>query len=163
MVVQDPGKGIFIVDDAVESLRQNPERWELCLEIQEVLIQKISYIEGRVRRTRLEGESYRTQLRKKAFPPMSKESAQILKKKLTRSKEKTSEYQYLIYVFKLIGDGIAHIYINKWDIKPMSVKESAGFISGKKGSRLERKAFRKCITLTKRPLILNDITNCLRY
>ena len=62
----------------------------------------------------------------------------------------------------MIGDAIAHIYIDRHDIKPMAVKESPGFLTGKSGLRLELYALR--LALRRGHIaILNDLTNCLRY
>ena len=72
------------------------------------------------------------------------------------------EYRHLLYIFRSIGDALAFTYISSWDIKPMSFKESPGFLSGKKGLREERRILRR---LFDKGIIaiLNDLTNNLRY
>ena len=72
------------------------------------------------------------------------------------------EYWRLLTIFKEIGDAIAFTYIDKYNIKPMAFKQSAGFLSGKKGTRFERSSLRR-VFAQGGVAILNDITNCLRY
>jgi hypothetical protein len=68
----------------------------------------------------------------------------------------------LLTIFRNLGDSIAFTFINSYDIKPQSFKQSSGFISGKKGSRLERKCLRHTFN-SGGIAILNDLTNCLRH
>ena len=72
------------------------------------------------------------------------------------------EYRRLIVVFREIGDCLAFTYLDKYDIKPMAFKQSPGFVSGKKGTRFERRCLRR-IFANGTIAILNDLTNCLRY
>jgi hypothetical protein len=86
-----------------------------------------------------------------------------LKALLAHRYAKKAAYQTLLSVFRDVGDGIAFIYLDKWDIKPLCLlKENAGFISGKRGLRLELQIFRDSKRLNL-PCIFNDITNSLRY
>lgn len=61
-----------------------------------------------------------------------------------------------------IGDSIAFSYFKKYNLKPLCAKQSAGFISGKKGLKKELDELRK-IFLKGKFAILNDLTNSLRY
>lgn len=94
---------------------------------------------------------------------LAKEEARGLKEKVKNNKVKKNEYYGLLDIFRDVGDGIAFIYLNKWDIKPLCMeKEPAGFLLGKKGRRFELKVFRSI--MAKRMIcIYNDITHSLRH
>jgi hypothetical protein len=147
----------------VQQLSPVPHRnAELSLEIQEILIRRITYVERIIRKLKTEIKEYRRELGTKRSSPLSKQEAEQIKQAVEADLYRIDRYNELIFIFKSVGDAIAHTYISKWDIKPMGFKESPGFISGKKGSRLERQILRrsseKGVTV-----ILNDLTNCLRY
>lgn len=61
-----------------------------------------------------------------------------------------------------MGDSIAFSYFNKYDLKLLCWKQSAGFISGKKGLDKELKIFKSYFE-SGEFAILNDITNSLRF
>jgi hypothetical protein len=65
-------------------------------------------------------------------------------------------------LLKAIGDGVAFLYLSKWDLKTMVFKEKPGFISGKEGLSLERRVLREAFARGGFA-ILNDLTTCLRY
>jgi hypothetical protein len=68
----------------------------------------------------------------------------------------------VISVLRSIGDAIAFIYGNRWDIKQMVMKEESGFITGKRGTRLERKILRKAFEIGA-TVVMNDLTHTLRH
>jgi hypothetical protein len=133
-----------------------------CLDIQETLIKKITYIERNIRKRKAIIKQLKWKLGNKDDERLSKEIAQKAKDKVNLYQNQIKQYQSLILILKMIGDALAFSYINKWDIKPLAFKSPPGFISGKKGSRLERKILRK-IFESGHVALLNDITNCLRY
>jgi hypothetical protein len=57
---------------------------------------------------------------------------------------------------------LAFIYISRWDIKPMTFKETAGFMSGKEGFSVELQALRN-VFQGNSVAILCDLTRCLRF
>lgn len=132
-----------------------------CLEVQEVLIQKISYIERKIRERRREIKALKSELGGREVR-LSKDDARKAKDKIKRCQYQIDEYQDLIMIYRDVGDALAFSYIDRWDIKPLSIKEAPGTLSGKSGSRLERKILRKTFSLG-HIVLLNDITNCLRY
>ncbi len=146
--------------DKVHQLKAEPNN-DLCLEIQETLIRRISYVESRIRSIKHTIRLHKQCLRS-ANPRLAKQEAAKRKQEIERARGLTDGYQELLVVFKAIGDAVAFTYLSKWDIKPLAYKESPGFISGKKGNRLERKIFRGVFSLGA-TAIMNDITNCLRY
>jgi hypothetical protein len=60
-----------------------------------------------------------------------------------------------------IGDSIAFIYVDRWDIQPFLSRPHAGFISGKAGLEGELRLLRILFENGEKAL-LNDITHCLR-
>jgi hypothetical protein len=134
----------------------------LCLEIQEILIRRITYIERIVRKLKAEIKEFRMELGTKRSVPRNKQEAEQIKQAIESNLYIIDRYRELLFILKSVGDAIAHTYLSKWDIKPMAFKESPGFISGKKGSRLERQILRRSCEMGV-PVILNDLTNCLRF
>jgi Holliday junction resolvase len=134
---------------------------QLCLDVQETLIRKISYVERNIKYLRACTKDYKKQLGD-ADSPLSKDEALHIKQQISVNREKIQDYQYLLQIFREVGDAIAFSYISKWDIKPLSLKEPSGFLSGKKGARLERAILRKLFEFGQ-VAILADLTNCLRY
>lgn len=147
----------------IQRLSSVPHRnAKLSLEIQETLIRRITYVESKIRKLKIEINEYRRELGTKRNLPLTKEETKQIKQAVEADLYLIDRYDELIFIFRSVGDAIAHTYINKWDIKPMAFKESPGFISGKKGSRLERQILRRSSGMGV-PVILNDLTNCLRY
>lgn len=146
----------------VQELNDNPWGVDLCLEIQETLINRITYVERKIRTLRGKIRSCKQRLRTAHPVRLSKDEAREQKGAIEYYHYLIGRYEYLLEIFREVGDGIAFTYIDKWDIKPMAYKESAGFLSGKKGARLERKMLRGAFGMGI-IVILNDLTNCLRY
>ena len=72
------------------------------------------------------------------------------------------EYRDVILLLKSIGDSIALLYLSIWDVKPISMNHSPGFILGKSGLRAELAELRRIYKMGG-IAILNDITNNLRH
>lgn len=147
----------------IQLIRERPqESHAACLSVQEELITRITYIERQMRRLKRKYREYKGELRV-VDPTMrlTKDQAASVKAELSACEGSIEDYQKLLILFREIGDALAFIYIDKYDIKPMAFKEGAGFLSGKKGTRLERKAWRMASLHS--VAILNDVTNCLRY
>ena len=147
----------------IKIVKGNPQKYrKLCLSIQETLIKRITYIEKRIRTLKINIKICKKELRTKGAYPLAKEKSIRLKRRIKVNQSSIKQYQEILSIFRDIGDALAFIYIDKWDIKPMSFKETAGFISGKKGTRLERKCLRGAFEAGQVGL-LNDVTHCLRY
>ncbi|MBI5678719.1 MAG: hypothetical protein HZC52_09605 [Planctomycetes bacterium] len=146
----------------VQELNSNPTDLALCQNIQEKLIQRITYVERRIRT--LKDEIAKSKKRLKTTQPvrLSKIESTGTKEAIQYKHHLLDEYRLLLSILNAVGDAIVFTYIDKWDIKPMAFKEPAGFISGKKGTRLERRIFRGAFGLGQ-IAILNDLTTCLRY
>jgi hypothetical protein len=144
----------------LNQLSADPSNLSLCFSIQEELLTYIRRIEYRIRAIKDHTKHLRNTIKHGRLP---REQTTKLKKQVEDNDSKQQSYHQLLYVFRDIGDGIAFIYLDKWDIKPLCLsKEHAGFISGKKGIRLELKIFRYCKSQSI-ACIFNDITNSLRH
>lgn len=126
------------------------------------LIHKTIYIERKIKNNRTKLVALKV-LKRNLFPNVeSKTRSSTIKQQINNLNSKIDDYQYLLNILKKIGDGIAFSLIDKWDIKPMSFKESPGFISGKKGLRLEKKIFNYAFSKGFIALF-NDLTLSIRY
>ncbi len=118
----------------LQKIRHDPEGSAVeVLRLQLKLLEKIKYVESRSRAARQDGN-------------------------LTLR----DEYRDLILLLKSIGDSIALFYLSIWDVKPISMHHSPGFILGKSGLRAELAELRRIYKMGG-IAILNDITNNLRY
>lgn len=153
-------KALINLFSDLNSLKQRPNDIQLCFSIQEQLIDRIRETERRIRYIKEENGLLNSKIRNERLP---KEITTQLKELIEYNKYKKDRYDNLLLIYRDIGDAIAFIYLQKWDIKPLVLaKENSGFISHKKGLRLELKAFRQC---KKNGIlcIFNDITNSLRH
>lgn len=144
----------------IRELQAKPlEKRLVSLEIQEQLLYRIGRAEHQVRMIRKENKSIKRAL---AQPGASREVARKAKAKNQAGYEKIEGQQILISVLRSIGDSIAFIYGDRWDLKQMVQKEASGFLTGKRGVRLERKIFRKAFEIGA-TVVLNDLTHTLRH
>lgn len=156
-------KSFLIVLTLIKQLEVNPYTSPLlCLEAQESLIRILTRIEKRIQRCKNEIATLKRQLRIKKISHDAKAISQKIKSDIEFFEIRAEEYRELLNIFRTLGDAIAFLYISKWDIKPMSFKEAPGFLSGKKGSRNERRIMRAAFNQGN-IAILNDLTNCLQY
>lgn len=133
----------------------------ICLALQEKLITSLTKIEYRIKKVKKEVSNIKQLLGNKALNN-TKEEAKRLKARSKNLYQKIDQYQQLRILFKSIGDGIAFIYINRFDLKTQNFKQSTGFISNKKGNRLERGCFRHLFNAGGIG-VMNDLTNVLKY
>ena len=123
----------------VHELSQEPyTRPDLAAKIQIKLVSQIKYVEQRIR------------LSKAAVA--TDESAW----------EKVEQYRRALALFRMIGDCIAFLYIDRWDVKPLAYGHNAGFISGKDGLAEELKTLRLASSRNI-PCLLADLTNVLKH
>lgn len=155
-------KSIFSLLDSLHEARKNPfdniDKWLL---IQENLIQKIIYVENRIRANKKKIKDLNFE-RKNRKIRLSKDESNLAKIKIESYKNQIEEYNFIIQIYQSIGDGIAFTFIHKLDIKPQNFKQSAGFISQKSGLKKEKQILRYAYK-NNSIAILNDITSVLRY
>ena len=144
----------------LNQLNRDPKDVSLCFSIQERLLTCIRRTEYRIRDVKKQNNALKNAIRHARLP---RDETTKLKEQMELNDFKKQSYDQLLNIFRDIGDGIAFVYLDKWDIKPLCMsKELAGFISGKKGIRLELKIFRHCKSQNI-VCIFNDITNSLRH
>jgi hypothetical protein len=159
-------KSIIEASYMLHDLMQDPDNLDLLLDLQRFLISKIKQCEKRIvtiKQVLSESEKVRKYSR-------VEKSESIRLKTLSKKLKKTiDEYKHLIFIWQCFGDGIANIYFSKYDLKHLfyntkdySPKESAGFLSGKEGFKLEWSVVKKSIKVGM-PCVLCDITNVIRH
>jgi hypothetical protein len=144
----------------VHELRMEPlAKRMLALEIQEELLLRLVASERIVRKTKKALNNLKTQLRSRGN---TKQVSEQIKKSIERLNANLDRQKYLMWCLRTVGDAIAFIYADKWEIKNYAFKQDAGFISGKAGTRLERGILRSGFKLGG-TFVLNDLTNSLRH
>ncbi len=133
-----------------------------CLLLQLQLLKKILYVEKKISQHRDVLKQQKSFFKSKKTLLLSKSDAQQFQASISEQNNIIDEYQHVLSTFKTIGDALAYIYLDKWDIKPQAFKQSPGFLSGKSGLKWELKVFKLVFSMGGIAL-LNDLTNCLRY
>jgi hypothetical protein len=78
--------------------------------------------------------------------------------------EENRTQKEVLAILRAVGDAVAFIYGDRWDLKQLAKHEPSGFISGKRGTRFERRALRQIFHITREAVaVLNDITHTLRH
>jgi hypothetical protein len=146
----------------VHALQANPTgKRLLALEIQEKLLQRIGRAEHVIRRTRKEIDALKCQLAQRGNDRVT--SRRIKTERVAREKKIELQKQ-MLGILRGVGDAIAFIYGDRWDLKQLVKHESSGFITGKRGTRLERRALRHIFHATEDAVaVMNDLTHTLRH
>jgi hypothetical protein len=133
-----------------------------CLLVQEKVLVTLMRIEKRIRRHRGALKELRRYLSLGKEFVIEKAEAKRVKDAISWHSIRIKEYQHLLNTFRTLVDGLAFIYLDKWDIKPLAFKEQSGFISEKTGLDFELRILRLAFS-SGHIALLNDLTNCLRY
>lgn len=133
-----------------------------CLALQLEILHDIVYVESRIRRLRQLAKRRRQLLATPSTPRLSRDAANHIKNRLQLIDDRIDDYQQLLIALRQVGDGIAFQVLDKWDIKLLSQKQHAGFISEKDGLAAEIDCL-KYLFSTKHIAVLNDLTTCLRH
>src|SRR5437763_16179097 len=83
----------------VQKLNSNPQDADLCLEIQETLISRITYIEGRIHFLKSEIKNSKKRLRTVYPVRLTKTEASELKDAIEYYQYLIDQYEYLIEIF----------------------------------------------------------------
>jgi hypothetical protein len=132
-----------------------------AFELQTSVLRKILRLERRIRDLRTLVAADRVVLAG-AGSRLSKADAMVLKNRIARHRSGIDRCRLALVLTRSVTDGLAFLVLPKWDIKPLSFKESAGFVSGKAGLGLERRVLR-ALAKKGEVAIMNDLTNCVRY
>lgn len=143
----------------LRSLEEDPGNLLLLLGLQERLRATIIRGEKRIKTLKVRIGADKRLLRARRLP---RGDARALKARIKRQYDALENYQAFLLALRAIGDAIAYCYFHCHDLRTLSVRENPGFISGKKGARLELKSLRMTIRQGS-AAVLCDITNTLRY
>lgn len=144
----------------VQVLRAEPlSRRLLALEIQEVILHRISRAEWSIRRIRKENKDLKKTL---SLHGSTKQISRNIKHRYERNNGRLEEQKDLISILRSIGDCVPFIYGDHWDLKQMILKEEPGFVTGKSGTRLERKILRGAFDAGA-TVVMNDLTHTMRF
>jgi hypothetical protein len=133
-----------------------------AFELQTSVLGKILRLERRIRNLRSLVAANRIRMAGTSGSRLSKADALVLKTRIARHRGGIDRCRRALALTRSITDGLAFSVLPKWDIKPLSFKETAGFVSGKAGLSLERLVLR-ALAKKGEVAIMNDLTNCLRY
>jgi hypothetical protein len=129
-------------------------------------VQLITKAEANIARLRETARKTTAELKGGRLP---KGETGILRKRIETYKKRIDDYQYLKFIWKCFGDGIAFIYLDKFALKHTYYdttdyvpKQDAGALSGKAGFKQEW-AILQGLKNRKIPAMLCDITNTLRH
>ncbi len=100
---------------------------------------------------------------------LKKEQSKLIKENIKSVEQAIDDVKFKIYIFKMFGDSVAFLYLDKFDIKHFfynvvdySPKESAGYMGGKDGLKEEWELVKKACKAGV-PTLLNDITMSMRH
>ncbi|WP_411836010.1 hypothetical protein ACLBNB_02895 [Pseudomonas chlororaphis subsp. aurantiaca] len=147
------------------TIKNDPERLDLLLELQRFLLRRIMSCEKRISRLQ-RGRGRISQRVSKGR--LDKAQSQRLKRLISDIDDRVCDIRDLMFTWRCFGDGIAATYQSKYALKHLfydesyNIKQSAGNISGKSGLRLEYKVLRRGI-LSGIPVVLSDLTNIIRH
>lgn len=144
----------------VQELQAAPiEKRLLALEIQEELLKRIGYAEALIRQARKANKEIKAALSR---PGNSRENSRAFRARYDVGEARINQQKTLISVLRSVGDAIPFVYGDRWDLKHLAMKEDAGFITGKRGTRLERTSLRRAFALGG-AAVMNDLTHTLRH
>lgn len=129
----------------------------LALEIQEELLRRIVRAEVRIRQRRKLNAQTKRDLSNRAN---SRDISTNVRKVHQQGLDYVDGQKKLIFCLRSIGDAVAFIYGDRHELKQLVQNNNPGFISGKRGSRLERAILRKAFGWGA-TVVMNDLTNTL--
>src|SRR5260370_28534755 len=130
--------------------------------IQKILLEQTTAAEARIRNAKQLAAALRKQLSTPQPVRPTKAEAQEVEETIASHTDAIETDERLLDILRAVGDGLAFTYVDKWEMKPMAVKQSPGYLSGKEGLSVELAIFNKAFDQG-RVAILNDLTHCLRY
>ena len=153
-------KGLMEVFNRIHELQSDPlGKRLLALELQEKLLKRIWRAEYLIRKTRIANKEIKATLSKQGN---GRQESNALKKCYIAGETKIDQQKTLLCLLRSVGDAIAFIYGDRWDLKQLAMKEGPGFITGKRGTRFERAILRRSYALGA-TVVMNDLTHTLRH
>lgn len=150
----------------LRALEADLENMELLKDLNRAIIRAVLRTERDIARHKNQAKSLNTSLRNDR---PNKEDASSIRRRIKSSKTRSENYTKQLWLWRLFGDAIAHLYLDKYAIKHTffetenyDVKPHAGMMGGKSGLVREVSVLLDALTHNV-PAILCDCTNVLRY
>lgn len=167
MFVKGFEKNVIIdLKDDLLALAQDTSNLSLLLSLQFKLIKKTIRQECLIKRLKKRSSQLRAEKRKGG---RDKSQSKEIKEKIKLIEMYLDNVRFNIYILKMFGDGIAFLYIDKFDVKHLyynvvdyNPKELAGRLGGKEGLK-EEWALVKDACKNDVPALLNDLTMSVRH
>ncbi|HHX8096919.1 TPA: hypothetical protein ACVNQP_004418, partial [Escherichia coli] len=157
---------VLILKGMLNNLKDGLNNFELLLKLQFKILVCVMRCERKIKFLKKNNAHLRSVLKKSRLP---KEKSLAVKEKIKYNSEVITAEKFKIYTYKMFGDAVAFLYIDKYTIKQLyynvhnyNVKETSGDLSGKSGLREEW----ECVKLAcdnKVPALLHDITMSIRH
>lgn len=144
----------------LHSLQRAPqaERF-LALQIQEELLDRNRRAERCIRLSRVKVSALKDRLKARGH---DREMVRSIRSQIAAAEAQADDAKAWIETLKSLGDSIAYIHADRFDLKPLAFRPSPGFLTGKSGARLERKILRAAFAMGA-VAVLNDLTHTLRH
>jgi hypothetical protein len=159
-------KHVLQLAEQLRALQAAPTNLDTLIETQLYILKRILATEGKIAEYRRNAAAVKKQLRSQR---LSKDEAADAKRRMQFANDRIKACQWLLFIWRCFGDGIAFSYLDKWAVKPLlynvetpDVKQTAGYLTGKEGLHqelavvLEAKAHGV-------PALLCDLTNTIRH
>ena len=131
----------------------------LALQIQEELLDRNRRAERRVRLSRAKVSALKDRLKARGH---DREMVRSVRAQIATIEAQADNARRWIETLRSLGDSIAYIHADRFDLKPLAFRPSPGFLTGKRGARLERKMVRAVFEMGA-VAVLNDLTHTLRH
>jgi hypothetical protein len=159
-------KPILRVAGLLRSLERDPDDLDTLISIQRELIRLIKRSEARVAHWRKVSQQLKKQLRGGG---LTRAEADVVRSRLEGCREKIEGHQYLKFIWKCFGDGVAFIYLDKHALKHTYFrtdvyerKQDSGALLGKTGLEREWEIV-KALARRGIPALLCDLTETIRH
>lgn len=157
---------VFILKKMVNDLKDDLNNFNLLLRLQFKILVCVMRSERKIKLLKKDSANLRSVLKKSRLP---KEQSLEVKDEIKFITEMISAEKFKIYTYKMFGDAVAFLYIDKYTVKQLyynvhnyQVKEQSGDLGGKSGLR-EEWACVKFACENKIPALLHDITMSIRH
>jgi hypothetical protein len=152
--------------ERLQALNRDSTNLDRLIDLQREILSRLLITEAKITGYKLRAAQLNARLRRERLP---KKDALRVKKAIERLRRRIKDCNWLLYVWRCFGDGIAFSYVDKWamksllyDVTAAAEKERAGHITGKEGFYQEM----TLILEAKKhgvPAVLADLTNTIRH
>ena len=157
---------VLSLADRLQALNGDLTDFDHLIDLQREILGRLLITEARITGYKSRAVELKVRLRTARLP---KKDALQVKKTIGRLRQRIEDCNWLLYIWRCFGDGIAYSYLDKWAVKSLlydvttaAVKERAGHVTGKQGFYQEMalvlEAKRRGV-----PALLTDLTNTIRH